>query len=368
MAVELTILTVPDCPHTPVLDERLAQVLAGRPDVSVVRRVITDGRAAARSGMRGSPTLLIDGVDPFDDTADPPSMSCRIYRDSAGRMEPVPSVAALREALEIAAMPDPRPEPWSDPLGRFGAGRVAPVMGGLQAGHQLVLRSFATIGQAPSAAELAQAVKPYDADPEKVLADLHAADFLRLDEAGRIRAAYPFSADRTAHVVHIAGGPRVFAMCAIDALGIAAMLGTDVTIRSADPAADNPITVTVPAQGLNAVWDPVTVVVFAGRQADCVPCADPCADPIAESIAVAADQAPPMMPPAAAADVCCAYVNFFATAAGAATWAESHPQITGRILGQVDAVRLGSQIFGPLLTARADERRNGSPGRDGGNN
>ena len=43
---------------------------------------------------------------------------------------------------------------------------------------------------------------------------------------------YPFSAATTAHTVAIEGGPTVFAMCAVDALGIADMLGTDVTITS----------------------------------------------------------------------------------------------------------------------------------------
>lgn len=98
--VELTILMVPECPHVPVLDDRLVEVLAGRVGVAVLRRVITDDREAARSGMRGSPTLLIDGVDPFADQAIPPSLACRIYRASDGRTEPVPSVAALRRALQ----------------------------------------------------------------------------------------------------------------------------------------------------------------------------------------------------------------------------------------------------------------------------
>jgi hypothetical protein len=58
--MELTILTVPECPHAPLLDDRLAQVLdgvphealEGRTDVVVTRRVITDEREAARCGMR----------------------------------------------------------------------------------------------------------------------------------------------------------------------------------------------------------------------------------------------------------------------------------------------------------------------------
>lgn len=331
--MELRILTVPECPHAPVLDERLAEVLAGRPGVSVVRQTITDDGEATRSGMRGSPTLLIDGVDPFADPAVPPSVSCRMYRDFEGRVEGVPSVAALRRALETAGKPV---EPWSDPLGRAGAGRVAPAGGGLRAVQLRVLRSFATTGRPPSAAELASAAAPFGAEAGGVLADLHAADYLRLDAAGRIRAAYPFSASGTAHVVDIAGGPRVYAMCAVDALGIAAMLRTPVTVRSTDPATSDPVTVAVPAEGGPAVWEPATAVVLAGRRADCAPCPDP------------ATTQPTATQPAA--DVCCGYVNFFATEASAAAWAEAHPEVTGQILAQPDAEHLGAQIFGPLLT------------------
>ena len=94
-------LTVPDCPNAPVLDERLAAILAATRGVSVTRRVITNERDAAAAGMRGSPTLLVDGVDPFADTATPTSMSCRIYRDGGGPSAGAPSTAALRDALGL---------------------------------------------------------------------------------------------------------------------------------------------------------------------------------------------------------------------------------------------------------------------------
>ncbi|MER6174614.1 thioredoxin family protein [Streptosporangium sp. NPDC001681] len=100
--MELTVLVVPDCPNASVLDERLAEVLADRRWVSVMRRVIDDDEQAARWGMRGSPTLLIDGVDPFADPGVPASVSCRMYRDEDGRLEGAPSVAALRRALDQA--------------------------------------------------------------------------------------------------------------------------------------------------------------------------------------------------------------------------------------------------------------------------
>lgn len=233
----------------------------------------------------------------------------------------------------------PATDSWSDPVGRAGRGRVAPVERGLRAVHQAVLAAFAQTGRAPSVAGLAEAAASCGAEAEQVLAELHQADFLRLDESGSIRAAYPFSAVPTPHVVQIDGGPRVFAMCAVDALGIAAMLGADTVITSADPASGQPITITVPAGAGEAVWDPATAVVFAGQRRGCGPCPDSATGSGAGSVA---------------AEVCCGQVNFFTSRASAAAWADIHPEVTGRILKQTGALRLGGQIFGPLLTT-ADE-------------
>lgn len=333
--MDLMVLTVPDCPNGPLLEERLAEVLTGRGRLPVTRRVISDEAEAARWGMRGSPTLLIDGVDPFADSSAPASVSCRMYRGPDGRLEGAPSVAALRQALDAADSDltgAVLAEPWADTLGRAGAGRLAPVEGRLRAVHQRVLHAFARTGRAPDVTELAEAAAPRDA--RTVLDELHAADFLRLDEAGGIRAAYPFSAAPTAHIVQIAGGLQVYAMCAIDALGIASMLHTEVRIRSADPGMGTAVTVTVPSGGSGALWDPATAVVLAGRRTDQSECA--CRE---ESMAQPA-----------AVDVCCGYVNFFASARTAAAWEQAHPEVTGRTLGQADAERLGTAIFSPLLT------------------
>jgi hypothetical protein len=63
--MQLTVLAVPGCPNAPVLGDRLAAVVDGRAGVWVSHRVISDEGEAARWGMHGSPTLLIDGSDPF---------------------------------------------------------------------------------------------------------------------------------------------------------------------------------------------------------------------------------------------------------------------------------------------------------------
>jgi hypothetical protein len=209
---------------------------------------------------------------------------------------------------------------------------VAPEAGGLRAVHQQVLLAFAESGHAPARSVLEAAAARYGRTAAGVLADLHAGDFIQLDEADRIRAAYPFSAVPTPHMVRIDSGPRVYAMCAIDALGMAAMLGRAVTIASADTRTGQPITVTVTKSGTAAKWEPASTVVFEG-------CLAPCASG----------------PALSAAQVSCGHVNFFATSASAAAWAAAHPEVTGEELGQAAALRLGREIFGPLLADAPQE-------------
>ena len=64
-SVELTLLTIPGYPNAAVFGERLAIALAGHPSAVLLRREVAGEREAAEAGMHGSPTLLIDGVDPF---------------------------------------------------------------------------------------------------------------------------------------------------------------------------------------------------------------------------------------------------------------------------------------------------------------
>ncbi len=320
--MHLTVLAVPDCPNAPVLNDRLAAVVDGRAGVEVSLEVICDEGEAARRGMHGSPTLLIDGVDPFAEPGQAPSMSCRLYRDENGQPSGAPSPGQLRQAITHppASAAGADAPAWLDSLGRSGRGRVAPAERGLRAVHQAVLRSFVNTGGAPDTASLGEHAAPYDV--AEVLAELADGDFLCLDDAGQITAAYPFSALPTPHRVRISGGPAVFAMCAIDALGVSAMTGVPVMIESADPSTGEPVTVSV--DGTDSSWDPATALVYAGRTGD------GCAGP--------------------SASVCCGYMNFFATRAAAAAWAASHPEISGGILGQARALQTGIGIFGQLLS------------------
>jgi len=164
-----------------------------------------------------------------------------------------------------------------------------------------------------------------------LLAELHDHDVIRLADNGNIRAAYPFSAVPTAHAVAIDGGHAVFSMCAIDALGMAAMLGRDITIESRDPYTGQAITVTI--HNGHTSWVPSTAVVFVGAQAADV---QNCCPPDGGTRT-------------AAADICCYVMNFFAdTASAHARW-RADSTVSGHILSQQQALRLGNDIFGRLL-------------------
>src|SRR5215470_15560374 len=94
--MHLIVLAVPGCPNAPVLSDRLAAVVDGRAGVSVSRQVIFDESEAARWGMHGSPSLLIDGVDPFAEPGQRPSLSCRLYRDEHGQLSGATSASQPR--------------------------------------------------------------------------------------------------------------------------------------------------------------------------------------------------------------------------------------------------------------------------------
>ena len=100
--MELSLLTVPDCPNAAGFEQRLTLALAGFPGAVVRRREVADEREAAQAGMHGSPTLLINGVDPFTAPGQAPGLACRVYRDEAGRAAGLPTVEALRQALDQA--------------------------------------------------------------------------------------------------------------------------------------------------------------------------------------------------------------------------------------------------------------------------
>ena len=72
------------CPNWEVLDHRIAEALHGRTDASIIRQRVETTEEAIRLGFHGSPTILIDGIDPFAEPSAPVGLACRVFRTPNG--------------------------------------------------------------------------------------------------------------------------------------------------------------------------------------------------------------------------------------------------------------------------------------------
>lgn len=101
MKVEL--LWFSGCPNWQETGARLRQALplAGV-DAEVVPVEVKTDEDAVRLRFRGSPTVLIDGRDPFARESDPVGLSCRVFRTPEG-LRGAPTVEQLVAVLRDEA-------------------------------------------------------------------------------------------------------------------------------------------------------------------------------------------------------------------------------------------------------------------------
>lgn len=206
-----------------------------------------------------------------------------------------------------------------------------------------ILLSFPRRGRAPTSAELAELAARYGIAVHATLAQFAAQDLVQRDPTtGAIRAAYPFSGVPTTHRVHLAAtsnwpAAELFAMCAIDALGVPLMLRRPAAITSLDGPTGEPVRVSIvpriPAptsaesQDWSAAWEPAEAVVFARPEGhehehDCG---------------------------VGAVGACCPITNFFSSADQARQWATAHPDTDGRVFAQDEALRHAAKLFAGIL-------------------
>lgn len=102
--MDVRLLVVPQCPHENAAAQLLRTGLddVGLAQVMATTVVISDEQQAAREGFPGSPTITIDGVDPFAEPGRPTALACRMYRTSAG-LSGTPDHSALHDAVKRAA-------------------------------------------------------------------------------------------------------------------------------------------------------------------------------------------------------------------------------------------------------------------------
>jgi hypothetical protein len=196
----------------------------------------------------------------------------------------------------------------------------------LDATYQYFLRTFAETGAPPSTQAM---IKDLSLDSTEAahahLDELEKKGCIYRDPVSRqIVSAYPFSAVPTAHSVTFPSGHSVYAMCAIDALGMPSMLDTDATIHSVCAACGAPITIEVQGGQITHVVPSEIIVVYAQGTPDC------CA---------ATDQ--------------CPFINFFCSPAHAQTWQSEHPHLILKPMSLTEALASGQRTFGNLLRGGA---------------
>jgi Alkylmercury lyase len=185
--------------------------------------------------------------------------------------------------------------------------------------HQLILRHFAQHATAPEPQRLRHWSHQLDIELDAALDQLMAVDLVEADPAtAQLLGAYPFSAIPRGHKFQLADGPTVEAYCAIDALGITAMLDRDVVISFRDPHTGEPIRITVINRQAN--WHPGNTVVVVGSGMSCGPSA--CQS--------------------------CPYITFHSSPANAAAHLQA-TDLAGEILTQPQALAAGALLFGSLL-------------------
>lgn len=97
---EVRLLYFDDCPNWRVAEAHLKEALVslGADPDAVIYEMVTTLEQAEALGFRGSPTILVDGTDPFAEPDAPAGLTCRIYRTAMG-VQPAPTVEQIQAVL-----------------------------------------------------------------------------------------------------------------------------------------------------------------------------------------------------------------------------------------------------------------------------
>ena len=99
VGVNVSLLYFDGCPNHDTTLTLLQRLLADARWEGDIQLVNVESRERAEElGFRGSPTILIDGIDPFLDTDAPVGLSCRIYATDEG-YQGTPPETELRAAI-----------------------------------------------------------------------------------------------------------------------------------------------------------------------------------------------------------------------------------------------------------------------------
>ncbi|WP_265446243.1 MULTISPECIES: hypothetical protein [Flexivirga] len=103
MTVQIELLVVPDCPNEAAATELIqAAVRSTGVSANIARTIITNDEEANERGFTGSPTILLNGADPFAEADARIALACRLYSTPTG-LRTAPDLTELCRALQRAA-------------------------------------------------------------------------------------------------------------------------------------------------------------------------------------------------------------------------------------------------------------------------
>jgi hypothetical protein len=95
--VQVRLLYLDGCPNWAATYRQL-EALAVELDLELDRHQVATSEEAERLAFRGSPTVLVDGRDPFATGDEPVGLACRVYATDDG-LAGAPTERQLREVL-----------------------------------------------------------------------------------------------------------------------------------------------------------------------------------------------------------------------------------------------------------------------------
>ena len=96
--MEVTLQYFDCCPNWETTDRHLATLASEGMEATIAYELIQSYDMAVERGFGGSPTVLIDGVDPFASHNHGVGLTCRLYQTESG-LAGSPTLAQLREAI-----------------------------------------------------------------------------------------------------------------------------------------------------------------------------------------------------------------------------------------------------------------------------
>lgn len=186
--------------------------------------------------------------------------------------------------------------------------------------YRQILRAFLEVGS-PTITALQQLAAEAGVQVEAALSRLVQKDLIQLHpQRQAIQVAYPFAGYVTPHQVWLSAEHFVYAMCAVDALGIPFMVGRAATIHSCSPRSHEVVRVAVDPIG-QVEWAPAGAVVLVGWHG---------------TRGIAAER-------------CCPLVHFFPSMNEAEEHVRATSHLQARILSMPEALRLGRSVFEEVL-------------------